>query len=88
MPFYGSCPCAHLTALNLWHSFFVLCGRPHVPSCPGKDLSPGNAVGTEMPLSATLTLVIAMNQSPILGNLFLFRPMVWARSTVLCTSSL
>lgn len=45
-------------------------------------------MGTEMPLSATLTLVIAMNQTPILGSLFLFRPVVWARSTVLCTSSL
>lgn len=30
------------------------------------------------------TLVMAVNQTPILGSLFLFRPVVWDRSTLLC----
>lgn len=44
---------ACLTPLKLWHSFFVLYGRPHVPRCPAQGLSPGNCVGTGIPLPAS-----------------------------------
>lgn len=88
MPFHGS-PC-----LCLPHSpeplTLFLCPVWKTPCSPlpREGPQPRKRCGhRDAPFCHTHTGTYG-NQTPILGSLFLFRPVVWAHSTLLCTSSL